>query len=133
VDLNGRTLPWEAAILIPFANEALFLESEQKLYDEGFKLTDYETTRNTISFSYPQFIFEEYKMKERENLVALQSTLTHMKKLDNDCTSMELIEDYESCGLQHGFVAKLAPGIKPNNDFPSLMKLGVQKVEYEDK
>ena len=25
IDLNGRTLPWEAAILIPFADEELFL------------------------------------------------------------------------------------------------------------
>jgi 5'-3' exonuclease len=25
IDLNGRTLPWEAAILIPFADEELFI------------------------------------------------------------------------------------------------------------
>lgn len=31
IDLNGRTLPWEAAILIPFANEALFISEEAKL------------------------------------------------------------------------------------------------------
>jgi len=36
IDLNGRTLPWEAAILIPFANEALFLEEEKCMYDAGF-------------------------------------------------------------------------------------------------
>jgi 5'-3' exonuclease len=38
--LNGRTLPWEAAVLIPFANEALFLEEEAKLYASGYKLSD---------------------------------------------------------------------------------------------
>lgn len=31
LDLNGRTLPWEAACLIPFIPEDLFLESEKKL------------------------------------------------------------------------------------------------------
>ena len=38
IDLNGRTLPWEAAILIPFANEKLFLEQEEGLYKGGFKI-----------------------------------------------------------------------------------------------
>ena len=28
IDLNGRTLPWEAVVLIPFADEQLFLETE---------------------------------------------------------------------------------------------------------
>jgi len=28
IDLNGRTLPWEAAILIPFADEELFISAE---------------------------------------------------------------------------------------------------------
>jgi 5'-3' exonuclease len=33
IDLNGRTLPWEAAILIPFADEKLFIQVEQELFD----------------------------------------------------------------------------------------------------
>jgi 5'-3' exonuclease len=28
IDLNGRTLPWEAAVLIPFADEDLFISAE---------------------------------------------------------------------------------------------------------
>lgn len=29
IDLNGRTLPWEAAVLIPFVDEDVFIEAEQ--------------------------------------------------------------------------------------------------------
>jgi 5'-3' exonuclease len=35
IDLNGRTLPWEAAILIPFADEQLFIDSEASLFEAG--------------------------------------------------------------------------------------------------
>ena len=28
IDLNGRALPWEAACLIPFCDESLFIEQE---------------------------------------------------------------------------------------------------------
>jgi 5'-3' exoribonuclease 1 len=31
LDLNGRTLPWEAACLIPFCDEKLFLDTETEL------------------------------------------------------------------------------------------------------
>jgi len=42
IDLNGRTLPWEAAILIPFADELLFIEVEQKLFEQGMQLSKEE-------------------------------------------------------------------------------------------
>jgi 5'-3' exonuclease len=32
VDLNGKTLAWEAIVLIPFVAEALFLAEESKLF-----------------------------------------------------------------------------------------------------
>ena len=31
IDLNGRALPWEAACLIPFVDEALFIKHEAEL------------------------------------------------------------------------------------------------------
>lgn len=55
IDLNGRTLPWEAAILIPFADEQLFLDLEKRLFDRGMQLTAQDWKRNTISFKYPAF------------------------------------------------------------------------------
>lgn len=38
IDLNGRTLPWEAAVLIPFADEDLFISEEARLFVQGMKL-----------------------------------------------------------------------------------------------
>jgi 5'-3' exonuclease len=35
VDLNGKTLAWEAIVLIPFVDAALFLEMEQKMLTSG--------------------------------------------------------------------------------------------------
>lgn len=37
IDLNGRTLPWEAAVLIPFADEDLFIAAEAELIEQGMK------------------------------------------------------------------------------------------------
>ena len=31
IDLNGRALPWEAACLIPFVDEALFIDKEANM------------------------------------------------------------------------------------------------------
>jgi 5'-3' exonuclease len=36
--LNGRTLPWEAAILIPFVDEELFIMAENNLFESGMVL-----------------------------------------------------------------------------------------------
>ena len=37
---NGKSLPWEAACLIPFANEKVFLEQEKKVFsDKGYNLS----------------------------------------------------------------------------------------------
>lgn len=46
--MNGRTLPWEASILIPFVDENLFLEAENNLLSSGIKFTETEIDRNTI-------------------------------------------------------------------------------------
>jgi 5'-3' exonuclease len=35
IDLNGRTLPWEAAILIPFVDEDVFLGAEQEIIEDS--------------------------------------------------------------------------------------------------
>lgn len=77
IDLNGRTLPWEAVVLIPFADEDLFLEEESKVIDEGRRFTEVEKKRNTIYFTYPSFAL----MKQGQPKSFLKSELTHMKDL----------------------------------------------------
>jgi 5'-3' exonuclease len=58
IDLNGRTLPWEAAILIPFVEEDLFIDAEQSLFENGMKLSKIEFERNTTSFIYPSISYD---------------------------------------------------------------------------
>ena len=57
--MNGRTLPWEAAILIPFVDEQLFLEAEVNLLSSGIDFSETEVERNTIKFSYPVYYYDK--------------------------------------------------------------------------
>ena len=50
VDLNGKTLAWEAIVLIPFCDEFLFLQEEKKLFDQGLNLSQADTIRNISAF-----------------------------------------------------------------------------------
>ena len=97
IDLNGRTLAWEAIVLIPFADEAFFIAEEAKL---GLQHSGQELERNTVSFSYPSFCFDEciFKEKDREAWIPLQSELTSMVALANDCSVMTIRDDYERVG-----------------------------------
>jgi 5'-3' exonuclease len=45
IDLNGRALPWEAACLIPFCDEKLFIENERLMLLEH-PLDDDDKKRN---------------------------------------------------------------------------------------
>ncbi len=50
VDLNGKTMAYEAIVLIPFVEEAKLLEEEAALYKSGLKLKEKDKIRNTIAF-----------------------------------------------------------------------------------
>lgn len=45
IDLNGRALPWEAACLIPFVDETLFINMEQKMLGD-YPLSEEDKKRN---------------------------------------------------------------------------------------
>jgi 5'-3' exoribonuclease 4 len=77
LDLNGRTLPWEAACLIPFCDEKLFLETETELL-KSVVFSDHETERNTINFTYYSFRYNPSKT----NVLPLNSTLTNLGGLE---------------------------------------------------
>lgn len=128
IDLNGRTLPWEAVILIPFVDEDLFLGAEQELYAAGkLVLTDRERTRNVTSFNYPSYSFDR-----RATGGTLASSLKTMRSLDNNKSVRVICEDYICCGTA-SFSAKLLPGARcPQPDFPSLHWLQVQDLEFRD-
>ena len=75
IDLNGKTVAWEALVLIPFADEALFLKKEQEMFARGGgTLTEEERLRNSSSF-----IFFSYKFDNQGQEKPLPSTLTSLK------------------------------------------------------
>ena len=75
IDLNGKTVAWEALVLIPFADEALFLQKESEMLGQhasGSPFSEEETIRNNSSFTFFSYRFDM-------NLAAnkpLPSTLT---------------------------------------------------------
>ena len=92
IDLNGRTLPWEAAILIPFADEEKFVEAEQGLFESGLKLTQEEWKRNTVTFIYPSYSFDAQAFSNNKKAGVrprpLESTLGGMNALPDDFSRM---------------------------------------------
>ena len=52
LDLNGKTLAWEAIVLIPFVNETLFLQKEVELMTSGGSYSEEEHLRNNWSFTF---------------------------------------------------------------------------------
>ena len=82
IDLNGRTLPWEAVVLIPFVDEDVFIEAEQKLFKKGMALSPVEEIRNTIKFVYNGMMFD--KTLKQGSL--LPSTLKTMSPFEDDRT-----------------------------------------------
>lgn len=128
IDLNGRTLPWEAHILIPFVDEDLFLSAERELLDGGkLALTDRERTRNVTSFVYPYYTFDP-----RADGGKLPSSLTTMRPQERNKAVKHLCHDYERCGTA-SFSSKLLPGVvRPQPGFPSLDWLRVADLDFRD-
>ena len=132
IDLNGRTLPWEAAILIPFVDEDKFIDAEGTLFENGMKLSTIEFEKNTTSFIYPSYTYD-HSLAKSKNGKPLESTLGSMKELKNDFTTIEYHHDYEKCGT-FGFQSALLQGVNlPCTNYPSLNWLGVNELDYTDK
>ena len=51
VDLNGKTLPWEAVCLIPFVHDDIFLQEDMKVVSKN-QFRDEEIQRNKVTFSF---------------------------------------------------------------------------------
>jgi len=55
--LNGKTLAWEAIVLIPFVDQALFLEMETKMFASGHALAQKDIDRNKWNFIYYNYTY----------------------------------------------------------------------------
>lgn len=120
IDLNGRTLPWEAAILIPFADEEKFIKAEEYMFENGMKLSAYHQERNTISFEFPSYHYDKVLANDKNaQRRKLESTLMSMKPLNFDFTAAEMHSEYGNVG-KSSFSNKLLKGvISPQHDYPS--------------
>jgi len=126
VDLNGKTLAWEAIVLIPFVDQSLFLEMETKMLQSGALFTDKENARNNW-----KFIYHDYKFAPSTDAPPLPSTLTNLKPLAHDQTRCELNEEYKNVG-ESSFTPTLLPGCKcPCVGYPSFQQLGVIDISYQ--
>ena len=129
IDLNGKTVAWEALVLIPFADEGLFLQKENEMLGQhasGSAFSEEETIRNNSSFTFFSYQFDM-------NLAAnkpLPSTLTQMKGLPSDQTQLTLDTNYENVGTE-AFAPKILPGVKlPSPGYPTFKTLGVIELKY---
>jgi 5'-3' exonuclease len=82
IDLNGKTLPWEAVILIPFVDEEDALKAEASIMGSSLALTERELKRNHTSFDYPFFIYD----RRHKNPSILKPIWAHFKKEYEDRT-----------------------------------------------
>jgi hypothetical protein len=66
----------------------------------GLELKGQELERNTVSFVYPSFSYNENQSKEkdRDAWVPLKTALNGMKDIPNDCSVGCKHEDYERVG-----------------------------------
>ena len=127
IDLNGKTVAWEALILIPFADEKLFIEKEAEMISQGAKLTEDELQRNCTSF-----LFYSYRLDLTiSNPKPLPSTLTSLKGRETDYSKLILETDYENVGTE-AFAPRILPGVKlPSPGYPTFKTLGVIELRYD--
>ena len=139
LDLNGKTLAWEAICLIPFVEEALFLQKERELMASGATYSEEERLRNNWSFTF--FAYRHDLRQNAGKQKKLKSTLTHLRDLDRDCSSLMLNSEYESVGTD-SFKPMLLKGVElPCPGYASFKTLNaidlevdrvtVQKVSFE--
>ena len=128
VDLNGKTLAWEAITLIPFCDETLFLKEESILIEKGFTLSNEDQIRNCSVFE----IFA-YNLNKIGSSKILKSTLKSFTTVVNDLTQVTLIKEYENVGTM-SFKSALLPGVKkPSPGYPSFEYLGIRELQNDHK
>ena len=131
IDLNGRALPWEAAILIPFVDEKDMLKQE-KIYLDQDPLCDDDFIRNQISFKYRSCRYDKGS-KLRGTQDQLESTIKFFQSLPYNHVEVTLHSEYEDVG-KHSFTASFLRGvIIPDPCFPSFTWAQIRFVEYDEK
>jgi len=87
IDLNGRALPWEAACLIPFVDEKLFIENESKMIHAGPQFSDEDKKRNQIYFYFKKYRYDS-GLKKAATGVPLVSTIKKFANLPRNLATL---------------------------------------------
>lgn len=90
VDLNGKTIAWEAIVLIPFVDQALFLETEAKMLAASNCFSQEEVDRNKWKFCYLNYTYSPSAAQTQP----LKSPLTSLQSLTFNHVKSEINEDY---------------------------------------
>jgi 5'-3' exonuclease len=124
IDLNGRSMPWEAIVLIPFVDELAFLDFEQQLIEEGkLEMTEVEVQRNTRGVTktfYKEKSLKEYPLPPKE-----------FKKLDFGKTNHVVVEESDYISdkwVGDMFIDSSKTDTSVHSDYPSLHFLSVNKM-----
>ena len=121
VDLNGKAMFFEALVLIPYADDALFMQKEAELLAAN-QLSAEDVARNTTAFEV-----SVYRYDPAVDPQPLPSTLTNFRRLDQDFSTLEK-EPCESIGRQ-AFESRILPGIvMPSPGYPTFTAMGVTEL-----
>ena len=128
VDLNGKTLAWEAIVLIPFVDQTIFLEAEAKMLSSGTgSFSQKDSDRNKWTFCYHNYIYDS----SQDSSGPLLSTLTNLKALPHNHTKQFLNTDYKHVG-ESSFTPTLLPGcVTPCVGYPSFKQLNITLMTFE--
>jgi 5'-3' exonuclease len=125
VDLNGKTLAWEAIVLIPFVAEVQFLAEEKKLFEAGYRPTEADKIRNVAAFEIFSYNYRAESPPEK----LIRTTLTNFTTPIRDFSQVTLLSEYEKVG-QMTFESKLLKGVvQPSPGYPSFAYLGITQLE----
>ena len=87
IDLNGRALPWEAACLIPFCDEKIFIEKETEMLTTQ-PLSQEDKTRNQIFFFFKSFKYDPTVKQSQEVVLPLRSTIKKIANIPKNCVTV---------------------------------------------
>jgi len=124
MDLNGRSMPWEAIVLIPFIDEQLLLQHEAKLKEEGKMVMEqkdidrnmrgydklYSKQKTLESFPIPERQFKGFEFGD-----------------SNKCKVIEQSPDSDDY-VGKNFIDYKTTDTSIVCDFPSLENLPISKV-----
>lgn len=99
------------------------------MFDNGLKLSEFDTNRNIAAFQTYRYTYDPSPKESK----ILDSTLDSFHVEISEKTKSEVLHDYESVG-HHVFESKLLDGVQhPSPGYPSFKYLNVKELETDNK